>query len=362
MPHSSKVFLHFRRFASCATLLKPSSLRPLAHVPPSILGKYSHETFQRLSNEMKTHEAAFEPLLKPGLPFVMRLDGVAFRKLTRHMHKPFDARFTAAMLATAEYLVEKTGARIGFCQSDEITLVCCTEVVNDAESSIPPNSTVMYGGRVQKIASIVAGMAAAKFSSCIRGCDWSDVQEARDAQQQQKNHRAVLRRSNETFQASQQQQPSDDAFPPIETFFDCRVFNVPDARSAAHAVYWRHNFDCRRNAINAIGFAHFAHADLHAHSLTRVVERLFVERGVDAMKDFDAVNIFGAFVKRKRVHFAATNRETGVTTEIVRSRIQTYALNMDCGNDDEMTQLVVAKHWNDVPSVYFAQKSSAMCL
>ena len=118
-----------------------------------------------LANTIKTLESLYEPTLNPILPFIIRLDGVSFRKYTASMQKPFDPHFTRAMIGTAFGLLERTSARTAFVQSDEITL---------AFSGDTENKQLLYNGRVQKIASIIAAHASILFNSLHGEEEWQE--------------------------------------------------------------------------------------------------------------------------------------------------------------------------------------------
>ena len=77
-----------------------------------------------LGDRMKFYEG-FETSRRflPGLPLYARIDGRGFSKFTHGMNRPYDQRMIDAMVATTRILVEKTHATVGYCQSDEISLV-----------------------------------------------------------------------------------------------------------------------------------------------------------------------------------------------------------------------------------------------
>ena len=59
----------------------------------------------------------------PGLPVVARLDGKGFSKWTKGLEYPFDPNMQKLREEVTTFLVQETNAAIGYCQSDEITLV-----------------------------------------------------------------------------------------------------------------------------------------------------------------------------------------------------------------------------------------------
>lgn len=185
--------------------------------------------------------------LDPALPVYARVDGRGFSRFTKGMDKPFDARMTAAMVETARHLVEATHARIGYVQSDEISLVWQAD----------PETDIMFSGRVQKMVSVLASMAAAKFARiCPEGFE--------------------------------------DRMPA----FDCRVFQLPTRIEAANTFLWR-AMDCRRNAVSMIAQAHFTHVELDGRSQADMHEMLR-ERGVD-FAAYPVENRLGVFLGRRFV-------------------------------------------------------------
>jgi tRNA(His) guanylyltransferase len=161
-------------------------------------------------DRMKGYEARSEMVLD--LPIVVRIDGRGFSKFTRGMQKPFDHSMSSAMVATAAKLVEHTHAALGYVQSDEISLVLTRD---------------FFGNRLQKITSVMAGLATAHFHEALRGLMGGYTKRA--------------------------------------PHFDARTFSVPDMSEAANAVLWRIH-DARKNAISMVAQAHFSHKELHGKS------------------------------------------------------------------------------------------------
>lgn len=88
---------------------------------------------------------------------VMRMDGKGFSKFTSSMQKPFDIRFSRAMI-TATRNITQTDAPVMFAytQSDEISLIF---------NHTSENGQVWFGGQVQKLVSTTAAMATAFFNA-----------------------------------------------------------------------------------------------------------------------------------------------------------------------------------------------------
>lgn len=217
-------------------------------------------------NRMKAYEAIetarkFDPLL----PIYARIDGRAFSAFTRGMKRPFDLSMTGAMVDTTRHLVHATHARIGFTQSDEISLVWLAD---------QPGSDVFFSGKVQKMCSVLASMAAAVFATAI---------------------------------------PREyaDRLP----HFDARVFQLPSKEEAANAFLWR-AMDARKNAISMVAQAHFSHKALHGKDQKAMLAML-AEAGV-AFDTYPASCRLGSWVRRELVERELTADELARIPEVHR--------------------------------------------
>jgi tRNA(His) guanylyltransferase len=248
-----------------------------------------------LTSTIKSLESQYEPVLNPNLPFIIRLDGVSFRKYTASMQKPFDPQFTKAMISTAFGLIERTFARTAFVQSDEITL---------AFSGDPENKQLlMYDGRIQKITSIIAAHASLLFNSFMKG--------------------------NESAAAA---------------VFDARTFSCPDEKTAMQAIYWRHAFDCRRNAINTIAHYKLSGRDLKNVGQSAIIKLLDAQN--ISLNSFDPTNIYGTFVKRINVNHMGFNPKTNEHVLTTRSRIQGRVFDWIERDEGMRSELVMNKTWS----------------
>lgn len=83
---------------------------------------------------------------------VLRLDGRGFSRFTgEHFEKPFDEKFHQLMVTTTEALVEEYNALFAYTESDEISLLL-------------PYEWDMFDREVEKMVSLSAALASAKFS------------------------------------------------------------------------------------------------------------------------------------------------------------------------------------------------------
>lgn len=214
-------------------------------------------------NRMKQYEAVeTSRQLNVHLPIYARIDGRSFSRFTRGMLRPYDLRMSQAMIATMAYLVAETHARIGYTQSDEISLVWLAE----SEAA-----DVLFSGKIQKLASVLASMAAAKFA---RVCP--------------------------------------DGFEDRLPHFDCRVFQLPSKTEAANAFLWR-AMDARKNAISMAAQSQFSAKLLHGKRQSDMLQMLEQEGIVFA----DHPNFFrnGTYGRRKVVERRLSDDELAAIPE-----------------------------------------------
>jgi tRNA(His) guanylyltransferase len=188
-----------------------------------------------------------------GLPLLARLDGRSFHTYTRGLDRPFDTRLSRCMLGTMEYLVKETHALTGYVQSDEITLLWDVDVNSESQ--------FLFDGKFQKLVSVLAGMASAKFS----------------------------RLANKFL-------PLKDELLPV---FDCRVWQVPTKAEAANVFLWR-ELDATKNAISMAAFSMFSPNQLHGKNGSEKQEMMFSSFGVN-FNDYPAFFKRGVYAKRVEV-------------------------------------------------------------
>lgn len=248
--------------------------------------------YETLGDRMKAYEfantqrAAFK-----GLPLILRLDGKSFHTFTKGLKRPFDARLTNVMVELTKFLVDITHARLGYTQSDEITLVLY-EPINETNKA-----EYIYGGRFFKIDSLIAARASVRFNKLVA---------------QHLPEKAEL-----------------------EAVFDCRSFQVPTLLEAYHAVLWRQQ-DCVKNAKAMAAQSLFSHKSLQGLSGNEMVKKMLDEANVDFEK-LPAEFRLGTFIKRYKIEKPLeeeliqrlTAAGIKVPTEpIMRTEIQSFQQDM----------------------------------
>ncbi|HLL22089.1 MAG TPA: tRNA(His) guanylyltransferase Thg1 family protein, partial [Kofleriaceae bacterium] len=158
------------------------------------------------------------------------------------------------------YLVQEMMAVVGYTQSDEITLAWF-------ESSQSP-SDYAFDGRFQKLASVLAGMASARFGQLVR-----------------------------------EHLPQKAAETP---HFDCRVWQVPTLEDAAEVFVWRED-DATKNSITMAAGAYYGDDELVGKG-SGVKQEMLWQKGVN-WNDYPTFFKRGTYVQRRTVERVLTDEE-----------------------------------------------------
>jgi tRNA(His) 5'-end guanylyltransferase len=227
------------------------------------------KTKDDLGTRMKGYEShQTTPRAMKRLPICVRVDGRAFHTFTRGLERPFDKGFAKAMVETCKFLVSQTHAKIGYTQSDEITLVFW-----DGSHKAEP----LFGGKYFKLTSVIASLATGKFMSLIP-----------------------------------EHMPSKVGKIPS---WDARIFQVPDLSEAANLLLWRW-IDARKNSISMAAQAYFSHKELHEKPS---FERLTMLAGEGVLWDEYPEHLkWGTFIQRKVIERELNEAELDRIPEHVR--------------------------------------------
>lgn len=182
---------------------------------------------------------------------IIRIDGKAFHTFTKGLNKPFDDGLMEDMDETACYLCKNIqGAKFGFVQSDEISIL-----LTDFDKI---GTDAWFDGNIQKMASIAASMAAAKFNQLrlIREClnmGYSGIQN---------NMIAV-----------------EDILNIKLAEFDARVFTIPSDYEVENYFIWRQQ-DTVRNSISSVAQSLYSHKELAGKNMSEQQELIF-QKGIN---------------------------------------------------------------------------------
>lgn len=203
-----------------------------------------------MEDRFKRYEQSFNARISPRNYVILRLDGVGFSKFTKRLNKPFDRIFSDAMDEAMLALCDRFGAKIGYQQSDEIS-VMITDIGN-------PESNLIYDGKVQKLNSIASGIVSTVFNKV---------------------------RLRETLLESGDELTSDyvDKFP--MGYFDCRVLAISDIVEVGNYFWWRQK-DAIRNSISMVAQELYSHKQLLNTNREKQLEMIR-----DKGQDWDKIKI-----------------------------------------------------------------------
>lgn len=183
-------------------------------------------------NRMKEYEKAYKVSLPKCMPIMIRIDGKAFHTYTKGMTKPFDEDLTDAFWETCKYLAKNImGCKIVYHQSDEISLLLTNYDKLTTQS--------WFDNSLQKMASIAASMATAKF--------------------------------NEEMRKKYPEKPF--------AMFDARVWVLPQDE-VCNAFLWRQQ-DATKNSISMVAQANFPHKQLQGLNGKQMQDKLKLEKNIN---------------------------------------------------------------------------------
>ncbi|QRV11362.1 tRNA(His) guanylyltransferase Thg1 family protein (plasmid) [Bacillus velezensis] len=199
-------------------------------------------------NRMKDFENAYRVKLPKRMPVLIRIDGKAFTKYTKGMKKPFDEDLTYAMWETCKYLAQNImGCKLVYTQSDEISLLLTNYDKLTTES--------WFDNNLQKLASVSASLATAKFNEVMR-VKYPEKKLA---------------------------------------LFDARAWVLPKDEVCNYFL-WRQK-DATKNSISMVAQANFSQDKLQGLNGGQLQDKLFLERGVN-WNDLPTWQKRGACIKK----------------------------------------------------------------
>lgn len=183
-----------------------------------------------LGDRMKLYEQAEAGRrLMPLLPVLARIDGRAFHSFTRGMDRPYDGRFSNAMIETTICLARLTNACMGYTQSDEITL---------AWHSTDIKSQIWFDGKIHKMVSQLAAHATLIFNGEVQ----------------------------RTMPGYADRDPT----------FDARVWNVPNRTEGANVFLWR-EWDATKNSVSMAADTFYSHNETHGKNGSQKLDMLLAK-------------------------------------------------------------------------------------
>jgi tRNA(His) guanylyltransferase len=215
-----------------------------------------------ISDRMKLYEQpSISRVAFKGQPIVARLDGRSFHTFCKGLKRPYDERLSTLMRQTMMELVDRFDAKVGYTQSDEITLVWYVSC--DAIADYP------FNGRFQKMESLLASYCTAFFGRELMT--------------------AIPEKAH------------------LLPTFDCRAFVVPTLQEAYHCLLWRQQ-DATKNAISMAAQSMFSHKQLQFLNGSQLQELMWRDKNVN-FNDYHAFFKRGVFARRVREERMLTDEQ-----------------------------------------------------
>lgn len=185
-----------------------------------------------LGDRMKGYENAYRIKLPERLPVMLRIDGKSFHTYTKGFKRPFDEDLANAMWETTKYLCANIqGAKVGYTQSDEITILLTNYEKLTTDS--------WFDNNLQKMCSVAASLATARFNEVMR-----------------------------------------EKYPEKElALFDARAWVLPK-EECLNALIWRQQ-DSTKNSISMVAQANFSHKSLQGLNSSQLQDKLLLEKGIN---------------------------------------------------------------------------------
>jgi len=191
---------------------------------------------------------------------IIRIDGKAFHSYTKGLIRPFDEKLIDDMDETACYLCKNIqGAKFAFVQSDEISIL-----LTDFDNL---TTNAWFDGNIQKITSISASLATAKFNEL---------------------------------------RPNKIAL------FDSRVFTINSEIEVENYFIWRQQ-DTTRNSISSVAQSMFSHKELENKGTDQMQEMCF-QKGVN-WNDFSGKLKRGRLIVKQDYEKEGAIRTKWISTE-----------------------------------------------
>jgi tRNA(His) guanylyltransferase len=199
----------------------------------------------KIGDRMKeNYENRTKQFLTRRTPTIIRLDGKSFHTYTKGLNRPFDEGLIEDMQQTTIFLCENIqGCKLGYTQSDEITLV-----LTDYDNL---QTHAWFDYNVQKVTSISAAMATAKFND--------------------------LRLKRAMRELEDINLLDDKWNKNVLAFFDSRVFQIPEKEEVVNSLIWRQQ-DAERNSIQMLAQSLYSQKQLHGKN-TSILQDMCFERG-----------------------------------------------------------------------------------
>lgn len=247
--------------------------------------------FNNLEDKCRYYQSLTDYRILPNSYILCHIDGRSFSKLIKNnFERPFDDAFINMMNETAKYLCEEVqGCKMAYVQSDEISLLLTD--INDEGN----NGTVFFEGRLNKMQSIIASLATAKFNQMLT------INEFKRNGNKLVNNLIDGETIIENMNLAQ---------------FDCKVWVVPNLNDA-YAWFLFRNIDCVRNSKQQTAQTYISHNKLVGKNTDEQLKILLDETDID-WNSYAKGKKYGRFIHRVKKPMAKVFPDNSII-EFVRN-------------------------------------------
>ena len=261
--------------------------------------------FKTLKDRMLYYRSLTDYKVMPNCYTLVMLDGRSFSKMVKNKFElPFDDNFIDMMNETAKYICKKIqGALFAYVQSDEISIL------------LSDKGDTFFGGRLNKMQSIIASMAASKFNQLMMLYNLKNGIEPNDPMK-------IVESTNLVD-------------------FDCKVWNVPTFNDAIAWFIYR-QIDCIRNSKQQAAQTYLSFEQLLNQDTDKQITLLKVNKGIDWETEYDDGKKFGRFIYKEitpmRVYVEKLDKEIKCNRSFWSTH---FAFELtDNGKQDEFIKLI----------------------
>ena len=191
------------------------------------------------------------------------------------------------------------------------------------------DSTLPFGGRVQKMVSLAAALCSVKFNYFLAQQTFDQAKEAK-----------LLAKVKSAL-----------------AFFDARAFNLPSDIELANNLIWRSRIDCTRNSKTLLGSIHFKQHEIDNKPADVVVRMLKQKKNIN-WEDFPSEYKFGSFIKREQYLKEGFNPITKQAVIAQRRRLVSKSFIVPA-DPRSVAQLLLAPLWTEglINTIFQANQS-----
>jgi tRNA(His) 5'-end guanylyltransferase len=214
---------------------------------------------------------------------IIRIDGKAFSNYTKGLKRPFDEGLINDMDETAEFLCQNIqGAKFAYVQSDEISIL-----ITDYDDV---STHSWFDGNLQKMASIAASLATAKFNQ-LRYARFEKYKSEMT--------------TDPMGQVDKRYDPEHSTYK--LAMFDARVFQIPYQEEVINYFIARQQ-DATRNSISSVAQTNFSAKELNGKKTSDMQDMLMLEKGIN-WNDFSPREKRGTLIRKVERHFVRKDIE-----------------------------------------------------